>query len=86
MYLQMFGFKTEVMEFERDVELDAQLVYAGMKGGGAGIADFAFTRRDVFTTPNMAMDRCLWIKAQDEEYVNQVCLRSAEIEAEKEGK
>jgi len=66
--------------FHQNLELDANLVLAGMRGGIDGIMNFAFSRKSIFTTANMATERCLWLKTQGEDYINKVSLRAAELE------
>lgn len=66
-----------------NVELDARIVLAGMKGGMMGIMDFGFQNRSIFPTTEMLTDRCYWLKEQSEEYINKVSKRAAQLEKRK---
>jgi hypothetical protein len=66
--------------FKQNIELDARLVLAGMKGGIDAIMNTAFLMRDQLPTTKDATDRCEWLKRQPEEYINKVCDRVAELE------
>lgn len=66
--------------FTENVELDAGLVFAAMRGGIDGVMNFAFARKYIFTTTEMATDRCEWLKKQSEEYITKVSKKAAELE------
>jgi hypothetical protein len=68
------------MEFEKNIELDARMVLSAMKSGMDGIMNFAFRNRDIFDTPDKAVQRAYWLKEQDEDYIIQVSDRTAELE------
>lgn len=67
--------------FAENVELDAQLVLAGMMGGMDGIMNFGYIYREIFITTNTVVDRCEWLKKQSDEYITKVSQRAAELEA-----
>jgi hypothetical protein len=66
--------------FIENIKLDAGLVFAGMKGGMDGIMNFAFARKQIFTTTDMVTDRCEWLKKQSKEYTAKVSTKAAELE------
>ena len=58
--------------FTKNVELDASMVVAAMNDGVDGIVNYAFSRRDVFNSPDEAIKRCEWLKKQSKEYIVKV--------------
>lgn len=72
--------------FEKNIELDAQMVLAGMKYGMEGVMQLGFRLKDIFTTTKMVTDRAKWLKQQDKEYIKQVSNRAAKLEKEGKGK
>jgi len=67
-------------KFEQNVELDASLVLASMKGGIDGYMNACFLRRDMFPDTDTAMARAEWLKKQDKAYITKVSERAAELE------
>lgn len=67
-------------KFKKDVTLDARMVLAGMRGGPDGILAFAMSNRAIFTTPDLAFERCDWLKSQSDKYISQVAEITAEME------
>ena len=82
------GNKNKIMEnnFEQNIELDAQLVLAGMYGGIDGIMALGMRLRHIFPQANMVTDRCFWLKKQPEEYINKVSEEAAKMEKQKNKK
>ena len=68
-------------KFERDAELDARMVLAGIRGGKNGFMAYAFARRAVFAKPDDAMARADWFKRQSQAYIREVCDLAAKLEA-----
>jgi hypothetical protein len=66
--------------FQQNLELDAYLVLASMKGGIEGYMNACFLRRDQFPDTSKAMARAEWLKGQDDEYLTKVSERAAELE------
>ena len=64
-----------------DVELDARLVLASMRGGIDRFLATAMARRDIFDGPDAALDRAAWLKRQSKAYIKKVSDRAAEIES-----
>ena len=58
--------------FTKDVDLDAAMVVAAMNDGVDGVVNYAFSRRDVFNSPDEAIKRCEWLKEQSKEYIVKV--------------
>lgn len=71
---------------EKNIELDAQMVLASMKGGIDGLMQLGFRLKHIFTTTNMVTDRAAWLKEQSPKYIKQVSDRAAEIEKNEGGK
>lgn len=69
--------------FKENIELDAEMVLAGMRGGILGIMNWGLLHRDVFVTTRMVTDRCDWLKNQSKEYITKVSERAAELESKK---
>lgn len=69
-------------EFQQNVELDARLVLASMGEGIDGVLKFAYRNRDIFTRPDDAVHRCLWLKTQPEQYICEVSDKVVELEIE----
>jgi hypothetical protein len=67
-------------KFKQNIELDARLVLAGMRGGMDGIMQVAFTMIDIFPTTEIVTDRCIWLKRQSDKYIKNVCKRVVELE------
>ena len=66
--------------FNRNVELDAALVYAGLHGG---LGRYMLTARSLgIETPDDAFWRARWLKRQPEEYIAAVSDRVVELEHE----
>jgi hypothetical protein len=63
-----------------NVELDARIVLACMRGGMDGLVNWAFMNRNIFKTPNDAIERANWLKTQPADYINSVSKRAAELE------
>lgn len=73
-------YEVQEVSFKEDVELDAQLVLAGMKGGIDGVMNYGMRRNDIFTTTKMVTDRCEWLKKQSDKYITKVSKMAAELE------
>lgn len=69
--------------FKENIELDARMVFAAMRGGIDGVMSWALMHRDIFTTTRTVTDRCDWLKRQSEEYITKVSERAAELESKK---
>ena len=67
-------------KFNENIELDAYGVLASMKGGINGYMQYAFQRKQYFTTTKKAMDRAKWLKKQPKSYLDKVTKRIIEIE------
>lgn len=67
-------------DFQQDIELDAALVLASMRGGIDGYMNACFLRRDVFPDTDTAMARAEWLKRQNEEYLISVSKKAAQLE------
>lgn len=67
--------------FKQDVELDAKIVLAGMKGGMDGIMSWGLLNRHIFETTQMLTDRCEWLKKQDTQYITKVSEKATELES-----
>ena len=65
--------------FIENVELDARLVLASMKGGMDAIINYAFACKS-FSTPNDAVKRCIWLKKQKPLYLKAVSDKVVELE------
>jgi hypothetical protein len=61
---------------EKDVNLDAQLVYAAMRG------QFVPCAIALDMTANEAFDRAAWLKRQSAAYITQVSDRVVEMESQ----
>lgn len=69
--------------FQQNIELDAQMVLAAMKGGIHGLMALGMKLRHIFTTTKMVTDRAEWLKEQGEDYITKVSVRAAELEKKK---
>jgi len=72
--------KYKQYNFQQNIELDAALVLAAMKGGIDGYMNACFLRWYIFPDTNTAMARAEWLKAQGGEYITKVSERAAELE------
>lgn len=68
------------MRFDKNVELDARMVLAAMKGGIDGYMNAAFLRTNNFSNTNAAMERAKWLKKQNPKYLKEVTNRVIELE------
>lgn len=68
-------------QYEKNVELDAQMVQTAMYGGIDAIVALAFKLRHIFSSPDDALHRAEWLKKQNEEYIRQVSDRVVELES-----
>ncbi|HDZ04887.1 hypothetical protein LCGC14_0370520 [marine sediment metagenome] len=67
-------------KFTENIELDARIVFAAMRGGIDGVMEFAFNHRQHFKTANDAVERAKWLKTQSEDYITKVSEKAAKIE------
>jgi len=70
----------EQYNFQQNVELDANLILAGMKGGMDGYINACLLRRNIFSDKNSALARAVWLKDQGNEYIKKVSKRTAELD------
>ncbi len=71
---------TGIMQFKHvhNVELDAVLVLAGMRGGLHAVLGTAM--RLGLSEPDEAIDRAAWLRKQSDDYITQVVNRVVELE------
>lgn len=68
-------------KFTEDVELDARMVLAAMRGGFDGLMLWAMrNHRDQFSGPDDVVRRAEWTKAQPASYMDRVVARVVELE------
>lgn len=58
-------------KFTEDIDLDAKLLFAGMKGGIDAVMSTAYLMRDKINADDV-IPRCKWFKKQKKEYIDKV--------------
>ena len=73
-------------EFEKNIKLDAKLLYWGMNGGIDAIMEYGFATH-LFEQASDVVERCLWFKNhKDEGYIKSVIAEVIKIEKTKKQK
>lgn len=66
-------------KFKENVELDAKMVFMGMRSGIDAVMGFGMAHKDEFPTPDHVMARGAWLKKQSEEYIKKVSEKASEL-------